>query len=52
METDVDGASPSVGPHVSGTAVLVTVALDVVDPIDAARLRFCGSGPGGLDLRL
>ena len=52
VEIDVDGESTSVGPHVSGTAVLVTVALEVVDAIDAVRLRVGGSAPAGLDLRL
>jgi hypothetical protein len=37
---------------VSGTAALVTVAFEVVDPIDAVRLRVGGSGPAGLDLSL
>ena len=50
IDVKVDARSVSVETRISGTAVLVTVAVEVVDAIEAVRLRFCG--PGCLDLRL
>ena len=49
MDTDVEVESVDCVEG-SGTAVLVRVAVEVVDALEAVRLRFCG--PGGLDLRL